>query len=418
MESSHGPRLLFMICVAKQASPLFIVNDVKHSPLPRFLLLAVPVQITQGPKPLVIEESSELILTCLATGHPQPSMSWGRLGSPLDTKRFLIDGNSFMIQSSKVSDSGTYSCRAENVINFVTASASVVVVPKLHFTVSPPKDVRILAGNSFVLDCQADSANFPTVVTWSRKNGLQLTKRHRTLSNGSLVIEKASLDDRGIYTCTARNLVAFLSSNVSVDVVFTSCSELRQAGFSESKAYPISPRGLAPFTVYCDMRDKNGVGVTVIGHDSETRTLVIGTEGPGSFQRNINYSGYTKQQLVSLIDASTNCEQFIKYECHGSVLLYGDREDFGWWASRDGVKMNYWGGAPPGSGTCACGVNKSCSLPGRPCNCDTNDHVWREDSGFLTDKSTLPVSQLRFGDTGAAGEKGYYTLGKLKCYNS
>ena len=32
--------------------------------------------------------------------------------------------------------------------------------------------------------------------------------------------------------------------------------------------------GLAPFTVYCDMTDNTGVGVTVISHDSETRTLV------------------------------------------------------------------------------------------------------------------------------------------------
>ena len=37
---------------------------------------------------------------------------------------------------------------------------------------------------------------------------------------------------------------------------------------------------------------------------------------------------------------------------------------------------------------------------------------------LLTDKSTLPVSELRFGDTGVEYEKGYYTLGKLKCYNS
>ena len=34
-----------------------------------------------------------------------------------------------------------------------------------------------------------------------------------------------------------------------------------------------------PFTVYCDMSDKNGVGVTVISHDSEGRTHVKGCEG-------------------------------------------------------------------------------------------------------------------------------------------
>ena len=331
----------------------------------------------------------------------------------------IVDGNNFMINSPKVSDSGTYLCRAENVINFDTALASVIVVPKLHFTVSPPTNVTVMSGNSLILPCQADSANLPVVVTWSRANGQQLTARHRALANGSLVIEKAYQFDQGIYTCHARNLIAVRTINVTVRVTsLGSCSDIRQAGFTVSKIYYISPGGLAPFAVYCDMRDKNGVGVTVISHDSEERGLVSGGEYPGTFQRKVNYNGYNKQQLVSLIDTSTNCEQFLKYECYGSVLLDGDNNDYGWWVSRDGVKMNYWGGAPPGSQKCACGVSKSCSSSRYPCNCDTNENVWGEDSGILTDKSTLPVSELRFGDTGDKGEKGYYTLGKLKCYNA
>ena len=32
--------------------------------------------------------------------------------------------------------------------------------------------------------------------------------------------------------------------------------------------------GYEPFTVYCEMTDKNGVGVTIVGHDTQTRTLV------------------------------------------------------------------------------------------------------------------------------------------------
>ena len=77
--------------------------------------------------------------------------------------------------------------------------------------------------------------------------------------------------------------------------------------------------------------------------------------------------------------------------------------------------MTYWGGASPGSGKCACGMTNSCA-GGNSCNCGVNDLVWREDSGLLTDKTTLPVKQLRFGDIGDGGEEGYHTLGKLKCY--
>ena len=55
------------------------------------------------------------------------------------------------------------------------------------------------------------------------------------------------------------------------------------------------------------------------------------------------------------------------------------------------------------------------------CNCDKNDDKWREDSGVLTDKTSLPVIQLKFGDTRSHGnrsEEGYHTLGKLKCFGT
>ena len=168
------------------------------------------------------------------------------------------------------------------------------------------------------------------------------------------------------------------------------------------------------------MSDKNGVGVTVISHDSENRTLVDGCEPAGSYSRNINYTGLSISQLASLANVSSHCEQFIKYECYGS-LMFGNNNPHAWWVSRDSVKMTYWGGADPGSGKCACGMNNSCEDTSQACNCDKNDKVWREDSGFLKNKTHLPVTELRFGDTGNASvedfdEQGYHTLGKFKCY--
>ena len=59
-----------------------------------------------------------------------------------------------------------------------------------------------------------------------------------------------------------------------------------------------------------------------------------------------------------------------------------------------------------------CGDNDS----NLDCNCDKSDRKWREESGHLTEKTHLPVKQLRFGDTGYDYEEGYHTLGKLKCY--
>ena len=191
-----------------------------------------------------------------------------------------------------------------------------------------------------------------------------------------------------------------------------------------SGSYVIDPDGeggYEPFTVFCDMTDKNGVGVTVIGHDSENRIFVNGYGPPGSYVRHVQYlgAGITSiKQIAVITDVSSHCEQFIKYECHDSALLYMGSPD-GWWVSRDGEAMTYWGGATPAdSYKCACGVTSpnSCADTARGCNCDKNDAVWREDSGLLTEKSHLPVTHLRFGDTEGSSEQGYHTLGKLSCY--
>ena len=168
------------------------------------------------------------------------------------------------------------------------------------------------------------------------------------------------------------------------------------------------------------MSDKNGVGVTVISHDGEKRTLVVGFEAEGSYSRDIHYAGASLSQLAGLTRVSSHCEQFIKNECLNSYMF---RRGYDWWVSRDSAKMTYWGGASPGSGKCACGMTNSCADVRYGCNCDALGDVWREDSGLLTDKTHLPVKQLRFGDTGGGNEngkdkeQGYHTLGKLRCYD-
>ncbi|XP_068724547.1 contactin-associated protein-like 2 isoform X1 [Montipora capricornis] len=200
-----------------------------------------------------------------------------------------------------------------------------------------------------------------------------------------------------------------------------SCSHLKQLDpAAESGVYTIHPfveGNLTPFDVACNMTEKNGVGVTVISHDSESRTSVQGYEEKGRYSRDIHYTGASLSQLANLATVSAHCEQFIRYECYGSVLWFNN-DSYGWWVSRDSTKMTYWGGRSPGDTKCTCDQPISCAKLSDVCNCDKNDNVWREDSGLLTDKQKLPVKQLRFGDTGHTGEQGYHTLGKFKCYGT
>ena len=78
--------------------------------------------------------------------------------------------------------------------------------------------------------------------------------------------------------------------------------------------------------------------------------------------------------------------------------------------------MYSWGGASPGSGKCACGMTQSCGRASYTCNSNINDGLLRTDEGYLTDKDSLSVTNLNFGDTGSSSERGYHTLGPLICY--
>ena len=369
---------------------------------------------------LLAEEQQNVTIAYNVTGHPEPTITWSKSVGRLPEDRTEVKSGSLTIYSLTRKDAGIYICKAENILGSATDTAQLMIVSPLRFKVRPPQEVTPLMGSSVHLPCIAESDLRPTIV-WTKDGKSSLPVESSALENGTLVIQNIKKSNEGSYTCRATNALTKIEAKVRVNspVIAASCSVIRKNFSSVSRNYLIDPDGaggLAPFTVYCNMSDKSGVGVTVISHDSENRILVYGYKEAGTYSRGIRYTGASLSQLASLTRISSHCEQFIKYECYDSRLL---RSGIAWWVSRDSSKMTYWGGASPGSGKCACGMTKSCDNPRFGCNCDMNDKVWREDSGLLTDKTHLPVKQLRFGDTGYfPGNMGHHTLGKFKCYGT
>ncbi|XP_069047172.1 uncharacterized protein [Lepisosteus oculatus] len=199
--------------------------------------------------------------------------------------------------------------------------------------------------------------------------------------------------------------------------VMETCSILRSAGVLESGTYVIDPdgedQGVEPFPVFCDMNSLRADGVTVVGHDSESRTRVSPCEKAGCYSRHITYRQASLLQLRSLIQASESCTQLVKLECRHTRFL---GEEWGWWVSWDGRRMNSWGGTSTDSKKCACGERGDCDLGLLTCNCDANDEVWRSDEGYLSDKASLPMREVRLGDTqDMPMEMAFHTIGKLFC---
>ena len=378
----------------------------------------VAASITQKPSSIVAEVGGNVILRC-HTGLPLPTITWRRaFGSLPKGKTAVVDGN-LTIRNIAKTDKGDYVCSAKNFLGQDSVVAQLIVIDRLTFTLTPPRKVTVSQSSNLLLNCAAQGNS---EITWKR-TGKGLPHSHVIYSNGTLLLRSVVTNDAGTYFCVAKNALRSVEATSVVEVYNKplSCSSIKSGrSGSSSGNYIIDPDGkggVAPFSVYCDMSDKGGVGVTVISHDSESRTHVNnvspGCFPQGCYSKNVTYTGVGTAQLAVLTRVSQNCEQFIKFECNGDVLFM--ENSYAWWVSRNGTRMNYWGGATGYNNMCACGVTNSCSN-GRKCNCHNRADGWREDSGLLTDKSALPVSQIRLGDLDQSHEEGYHTLGKLKCY--
>ena len=369
-----------------------------------------------APDKIAIEERNDVIMTCTVTGNPTPGpITWSKSQGSRPASRNIVSQGRLTITKVTTDDSGLYMCTATNVWGSTTASVQLRVYTALKFINKPPSTVIVKADEMLRLACSASSDLQPTI-SWLFDGIPSLPQGTTVDATQELTILSANFSHGGNYNCNATNSLNSIHTSVTVFVKYpVTCSEVKTEISIISGDYLIDPDGIQgenPFSVYCSMNDKEGIGVTVVSHDSEDRTHVNGFEGAGSYSRHIQYIGASLSQLKGLTEASKSCEQFIKFECRSALL---GRRDHGYWLSRDGEKMTYWGGATYGN-RCACGMNNSCADPHYFCNCDKNDQIWREDSGVLTNKSHLPVSQLRFGDTGNPDEEGYHTLGKLRCY--
>nr|XP_054757153.1 MAM and LDL-receptor class A domain-containing protein 1-like [Lytechinus pictus] len=194
-----------------------------------------------------------------------------------------------------------------------------------------------------------------------------------------------------------------------------SCAVWKRRGQTSDGHYTIDPdgpgNGVHPFRVYCDMTTDEHTGIMVFNHNLNPESEITDYELPYSYPFIVTYERASLTQIAAAADISGECTQFIKLGCT-EVALTG----YTAWYDRHGDQMNYWGGAPENSSSCACGSKGSCIISSLPCNCDGKlKFVPLEDSGNITQKSSLPVSEIRVGDTGGSFEKADVTLGPLYC---
>uniref|UniRef100_A0A8C3CCG6 Contactin-associated protein-like 4 n=1 Tax=Cairina moschata TaxID=8855 RepID=A0A8C3CCG6_CAIMO len=102
----------------------------------------------------------------------------------------------------------------------------------------------------------------------------------------------------------------------------------------------------------------------------------------------------------------------------GPFLVYCNMTDglpLSWWIGRTNETQTYWGGSSPTVQKCACGIEGSCIESQHYCNCDADRNEWTNDTGFLSYKEHLPVTEIVITDTDRPNSEAAYRLGPLLC---
>ncbi|XP_069163060.1 hemicentin-1 isoform X2 [Procambarus clarkii] len=179
-------------------------NDAGHRKAVAAIRVKVPPVIMYAPEEMTVLELNTVTLTCVAEGDPVPATTWIKEGHSVHSsdRVHLMDNGSLVIDSSQASDAGEYKCVVSNDAGAAEATAHLVVHTPPILTRTPMTAV-VEVGGTVVFDCEAEGSPPPTI-QWSVSPG-ELHSRFLQLTNGSLQLIAAQMEDEGHVICQAYN---------------------------------------------------------------------------------------------------------------------------------------------------------------------------------------------------------------------
>ncbi|XP_078674782.1 cell adhesion molecule-related/down-regulated by oncogenes-like isoform X2 [Branchiostoma floridae x Branchiostoma belcheri] len=151
---------------------------------------------------LTVQRGSDVLLECVASGFPTPSVTWRRDQGQLDKAKRVLDN--LLLKDVQPDDAGIYTCSAENGKNPRVRVNYILTVTDLSSISQGPEDTVTTAGLNVTLTCRTTGSPRPQVHWLHNIKPVGLDERHFQ-QDSDLVIAELQPTDAGMYQCVASN---------------------------------------------------------------------------------------------------------------------------------------------------------------------------------------------------------------------
>ncbi|XP_077463990.1 hemicentin-1 [Stigmatopora argus] len=158
--------------------------------------------------------NNPVTLACDPTGIPPPSLRWLKNGQPIESSGSLemhifSGGSRLQIARSQMSDSGSYTCLASNLLGKAQKNYHLTIqVPPSISGSELPSEIGVLLNESIQLECHVQGLPTPSI-QWLKDGKVINNTENKDLRispDGSvLTVTATHTTDSGKYTCVASN---------------------------------------------------------------------------------------------------------------------------------------------------------------------------------------------------------------------
>uniref|UniRef100_A0A2K6MRV2 Neogenin n=1 Tax=Rhinopithecus bieti TaxID=61621 RepID=A0A2K6MRV2_RHIBE len=194
-------------CIVESGGPPKYSDEVELKVLPDTEVTSDLVFLKQ-PSPLVRVIGQDVVLPCVASGLPTPTIKWMKNEEALDTESserlVLLAGGSLEISDVTEDDAGTYFCIADNGNETIEAQAELTVQAQPEF-LKQPTNIYAHESMDIVFECEVTGKPTPTV-KWVKNGDMVIPSDYfKIVKEHNLQVLGLVKSDEGFYQCIAEN---------------------------------------------------------------------------------------------------------------------------------------------------------------------------------------------------------------------